>query len=88
MVDVLKQNNEKSRFTSYQSYKFNNIFDNIFSHDMVSHDDTTFKSIIMDLEEPGIISMVSAIAKYIFLVSSPYWLLIQSEKSYGDYPHM
>ena len=94
----VKQNNEKSRFTSYRSNRFNNIFDNSsallyhrdmilkFLKDMVSHENTKFKSIIMDLEDPHIISMVSAIAKFNFLVSNPYWLLIQSEKSYGDFP--
>ena len=90
--------NEKSRFSSYRSNRFYNVFDNAsalvyhkdhildFLGNKVSHDNLKLQSITADLNDADILSTVSALAHFNYLVTNPYWMLLNSYKSYADFP--
>ncbi|XP_012946168.1 uncharacterized protein LOC101863077 [Aplysia californica] len=88
----------KSKFTSYRNNRFNNVFDNSsallfhrehiidFLTKSVSHENLKLLSILEDIKDDNIMAMVSALDKFNTLFTSPYWSLLNSKVSYGEFP--
>ncbi|GFO35080.1 hypothetical protein PoB_006158500 [Plakobranchus ocellatus] len=89
---------KKSTFTSFRSNRFNNLFENasavVFHHkdvfsfllDHCSHSNLKLKSIIADLQDSRILNIVAAMSLFHALFSAPYWSLMNSSESYGQFP--
>ncbi|GFS24279.1 hypothetical protein ElyMa_003411500, partial [Elysia marginata] len=87
----------KSRFCSFRANRFNNVFENAsaivfhqhhivsFLEDFVSHSNLKLKSVVMDLQDERIMDMMRAFSKFNFLVTSPYWKLMNSNVPYSQF---
>ena len=52
-----------------------------------SNDYLKLTSVLEDLQDENIVSMIAAVAFFNYLVTKPYWDLMQSDKhSYFDFP--
>ncbi|GFN87124.1 hypothetical protein PoB_001363000 [Plakobranchus ocellatus] len=88
----------KSIFTSFRSNRFNNLFENasavIYHHssvlsflsDYCSHCNLKLKSIIADFEDVRLVHIIAAMSLFHVLFSAPYWSLMNSSVSYGQFP--
>ncbi|GFS12825.1 hypothetical protein ElyMa_003121000 [Elysia marginata] len=86
----------KSRFCSFRANRFNNVFENAsaivfyqhhivsFLEDFVSHSNLKSKNDAMDLQDEKIMDMMRAFSKFNFLVTSPYWKLMNSNVPYSS----
>ncbi|GFR88386.1 hypothetical protein ElyMa_000768900 [Elysia marginata] len=86
----------KSTFTSYRANRFNNLFQNatalrhkdtiyLFLNEFVSHSNLKLQSIVADLEDPRIITSISALSFLHVCLTEPNWKLMNSSKSYADF---
>ena len=88
----------KSRFCSFRTNRFNNIFENAsavifhrlhiisFLETFVSHHNLKLKSVLMDAKDDNIMEMVNALHMFNLLFSSPYWKLMNSTVPYSEFP--
>ena len=88
----------KSKFTSFRSNRFNNLFVNAsaiifhkdhiktFLDEYVSHNNLKLKSIVSDLNDTIILSNVSVLSFFHLFFTDPYWKLMESTKPYSEFP--
>ena len=89
---------KKSKFTSSRGNRFNNLFENasaVIHHydDVLSflvhycpHSNLKLKSIIADLKDSRIINIIAAMSLFHCFFTAPYWNLMNSSVSYGQFP--
>ncbi|GFN81880.1 hypothetical protein PoB_000838600 [Plakobranchus ocellatus] len=88
----------QSKFSSYRSNRFNNLFQNatavlhhrlhvpIFLNEYVSHSNLKLKSILEDMSDKRVISNIAALSFFHIYFSEPYWLLMNSSRTYLEFP--
>lgn len=89
---------KKSLFTSYRANRFNNLFQNAsaFLHhrgDIVefltefnSHENQKLLSILEDANDKRVLANVAVLSFLHAFITEPYWNLMNSAKSYADFP--
>ena len=87
------------QFTSYRSNRFNNLFQNatallhhksdilLFLTEYVSHSNLKLQSVVADLKDKRVMSGIAALSFFHIYFKEPYWLLMNSQKTYLDFPH-
>ena len=87
-----------SKFTSYRSNRFNCLFQNatalLFHRDDIisllnehlSHSNLKLQSILADLADEHIMTNISVFSFCHVFFTEPYWLLMNSQKSYFEFP--
>ena len=52
----------------------------------VSHSNLKLTSVITDLRDERIISIIAVLSFFHVFLTEPYWMLLNSSKSYADFP--
>ena len=87
-----------SLFSSYRSNQFNNLFQNatallshwkdieLFITEYAGHSNLKLQSVIADLQDNRIINAIAVLSFFHVHLTDQYWQLMNSSKSYSDFP--
>ena len=90
--------NKRSLFSSYRSNRFNNLFQNasallfhkddieLFLNEYASNSNLKLQSIVSDMSDKRVLNSVAALCFFHTHLTEPYWQLMNSSKSYADFP--
>ena len=97
-VNYCDQLNIVSKFSSHRSNRFNNVFENAFAlvchHEhvvdfltnMLSGENLKLQSVVADLQDPNVLSLIGAMSLFNLTITGPYWRLMNSSLPYGSFP--